>query len=542
MKKRTLSFLLALVMCLSLLPMTALAAGDTLKDVPIPKPAAPHYFMTDVEYENHSGDIRIVTLFDNSMLELVRENDIDPEGFYAKYGITNEYYNDLYIQMQYDVNVDGRGWQYTPEWDEDWGYTGSYAAGYDQNYLHDDLVSELTLAHLSHEETRALYGDMAYLSHQNEYGEDVWRFDLTNHSVQVRCRYYMQYYRNDEQIIRTGEWSDIAVIGKGSTQRTPAQPTSYAAPVISEMKVVPPEGSGTEAYVYFELDTPDSVWDAEIYYAMNDEWGMDELQAQINVNGGGWQDVYVGNSHWPLYEGDRVTSSTAVITEKSHVQIRVRYGGPLGYSDWSNVLSVNAPDFEASDWAQEELARADELGLIPDCLDGADLTADITRAEFAAVAVKVYEALSGTPAIPIVNNPFTDCNDVEVLKAYNIGAVNGTSTTTYDPDALLNREQAATMLTRVFKKITLAGWTLATDSQFTLPYTKPAPFADDKDISGWAKDSVYFMAANGIINGVGNNKFAPKNVTTEEQATGYANATREQALLIAVRMVENLGK
>ena len=285
MKKRTFSFLLALMMCLSLLPMTALAAGDTLKDVPIPKPAAPHYFMTDVEYEGWHGDIRIATLFDNSMLELVRENDIDPEGFYAKYGITNDNYNDLYIQMQYDVNVDGRGWQYTPEWDEVGGYTGSYTAGYDQNYLHDNLVSEFTLADLIHEETRALYGDMAYLSHQDEYGDDVWRFDLTNHSVQVRCRYYMEYYRNDELMIRTGEWSDIAVVGKGSTQRIPTQPTSYAAPIISEMKVVPPEGTQTEAYVYFELDTPDSVWDAEIYYAMHDEWGLGELNAQINVNG-----------------------------------------------------------------------------------------------------------------------------------------------------------------------------------------------------------------------------------------------------------------
>jgi S-layer homology domain. len=129
---------------------------------------------------------------------------------------------------------------------------------------------------------------------------------------------------------------------------------------------------------------------------------------------------------------------------------------------------------------------------------------------------------------------------VEVLKAYNIGAVNGTSTTTYAPDALLNREQAATMLTRVFKKITLAGWTLATDGNFSLDYTKPAAFADDADISAWAKDSVYFMAANGIINGVGSNKFAPKNVTSADEANGYANATREQALLIAVRMVQNL--
>ena len=56
-------------------------------------------------------------------------------------------------------------------------------------------------------------------------------------------------------------------------------------------------------------------------------------------------------------------------------------------------------------------------------------------------------------------------------------------------------------------------------------------------ISGWARDSVYFMAANKIINGVGNNKFAPKNTTTAEEAVGYANATREQALAIAVRMV-----
>ena len=543
MKKRTLSFLLALVMCLSLLPMTSLAAGDTLKDVPIPKPAAPNYFVAGSEYETHDHTIRMITVFDNSMVQLATEEDVDSEAFWAKYGVTNEGYYEFNLRMQYDVNIDGRGWQYTPAWDEDlYGYTGAYDMGYDYNGVREDLVSDFTLADTYWENTRALYGDMVYLAGQDEYGDDIWRFDLENHSAQVRCRYIMAYISNDEWVIRTGEWSDIAVIGKGSTQRTPTAPTSYAPPVISNMRVVPPEGTQTEAHVYFELDTPDSVWDAEIYYAMNDERGLDELDAQINVNGGGWETVYVANSHWPLYEGDRQSASTKAITEKSHVQLRVRYGGPLGYSDWSNVLEVNAPEFEASGWAQAELARADELGLIPDCLEGEDLTQDITRAEFAAVAVKVYEALSGTPAIPIVNNPFTDCNDVEVLKAYNIGAVNGTSATTYDPDALLNREQAATMLTRVFKKVTLAGWTLPTDSQFTLPYTKPAAFADDKDISDWAKDSVYFMAANGIINGVGNNKFAPKNVTTEEQATGYANATREQALLIAVRMVENLGK
>ncbi len=216
------------------------------------------------------------------------------------------------------------------------------------------------------------------------------------------------------------------------------------------------------------------------------------------------------------------------------------------YSDWTPVFTVGKKvddevNFNASDWAKPELEQAEELGLIPDCLDGADLKEDITRAEFAAVCVKVYESLAGTPALPAVINPFTDCSDLEVLKAYNTGITNGTSGTTFTPNGLLNREQAATMLTRTFKRVTMPGWTLSTDSQFTLTYQKPAPFADDKDISAYAKDSVYFMAANKIVGGVGGNRFAPRNTTDKQTAEGYANATREAALIIAVRMVKNLG-
>ena len=193
-----------------------------------------------------------------------------------------------------------------------------------------------------------------------------------------------------------------------------------------------------------------------------------------------------------------------------------------------------------SEWAKTEIDKAGELGLIPDSLSGADLTKPVTRAEFAAISVKVFENLSGAKAIPAVNNPFTDTKDVEALKAYNVGITTGTSATTFAPNDLLNREQAAAMLTRVFKKVSLAGWTIGTDSQFTLPYTKPAAFADDAKISSWAKDSVYFMAANGIINGTGNNMFSPRATTPAEEAQHFASATREQALAIAVRMVEKL--
>ena len=214
------------------------------------------------------------------------------------------------------------------------------------------------------------------------------------------------------------------------------------------------------------------------------------------------------------------------------------------YSSWpgADIDAVSGLNITAitSPWAEDELPPDPENPVFPDIFIGKDLTQPITREEFAAVSVKVFENLAGTKAIPVVVNPFEDTNEIEVLKAYQIGAVDGTSATTFEPNARLNREQCATMLTRVYKRITLPGWTLPTDRQFQLPYTMPPRFADDGYISDWAKDSVYFMAANKIIEGVGNNCFAPKNVTTEQEALGYANATREQALLIALRMVRNL--
>ncbi len=263
-------------------------------------------------------------------------------------------------------------------------------------------------------------------------------------------------------------------------------------------------------------------------YTEPEKYGYGELCYGITDDGSGYLDL-VNNTVWL----------------KMRFESYFVESGETAYSEWTPVFSIGKKvddevNFNASEWAKPELQQAQELGLIPDCLDGADLKGHITRAEFAAVCVKTYEELAGTAALPSVVNPFTDTADIEVLKAYNINVVNGTSATTYSPAGLLTREQMATMLTRVFKRTTIPGWTLPNDSRFPLDYVKPAPFADDADISGYARDSVYFMAANGIVGGVGGNRFAPRNTTPEQQARNYAQATREQALVIAVRMVNNL--
>lgn len=212
------------------------------------------------------------------------------------------------------------------------------------------------------------------------------------------------------------------------------------------------------------------------------------------------------------------------------------------------VLSALAYDEESgwSDWFEDETmsdAQQQEIfnALIPAELKNKDLTKDITRAEFCAVAVQLYEQMGG----PVLNaaslsSPFVDTSSDAVKKAYQLGITNGTSATTFDPYTLISREQLATMLTRVYKSLNLPGWTLATDGQFKLDSSGTKKFSDDQYISGYAKPSVYFMVKNGVIKGLTDTTFGPRNLTTYEEAIGYANASREQALIMAVRMFQKL--
>ncbi len=187
----------------------------------------------------------------------------------------------------------------------------------------------------------------------------------------------------------------------------------------------------------------------------------------------------------------------------------------------------------ASSWATELLMQAQKEGMIPNCLIGTDMKDSINRREFAAVAVKLYERLSGETVSDIGVNPFTDTEDVEIIKAYNLGITSGTSDTTFSPKMLLTREQAATMLTNVIRIV---------NKDIDTDINNVKLFSDDVNISSWARPSVYFMTKNGIINGIGNNIFAPRNITQAQEDAKYANTTREQALIISIKSFEKLGK
>ncbi|MBQ9967677.1 MAG: S-layer homology domain-containing protein [Oscillospiraceae bacterium] len=192
-------------------------------------------------------------------------------------------------------------------------------------------------------------------------------------------------------------------------------------------------------------------------------------------------------------------------------------------------LPQDAPAAEAaytcSDWAAGYMEAALFYDLIPMGLLQADLTAPITRQEFAETALLLYTRFTGLD-IPAYEglSPFLDTEDPQILKAYSLGLVNGMGDGTFAPDATLTREQASTMLGRAYE---LASQGVLFDGAF-LPQSEEA-FYDQGSISHYAVRYIGFFVGQQIIDGMGDGTFRPQDTMT-----------REQALKIAAVCVQNL--
>ena len=94
---------------------------------------------------------------------------------------------------------------------------------------------------------------------------------------------------------------------------------------------------------------------------------------------------------------------------------------------------VSATGEPVDEWALNLVNQAIAGGLMPDHLKGQDLREPITRLQFAALTVRLYETASGQSIQVPGENPFTDTSDPEALKAYSMGFTAGTSDSTFGP-------------------------------------------------------------------------------------------------------------
>ena len=167
--------------------------------------------------------------------------------------------------------------------------------------------------------------------------------------------------------------------------------------------------------------------------------------------------------------------------------------------------SVFANESSYSDWAKESIEKAKELSIIGE--ETNNYTEPITRGEFCEFVYNYCRYVIKRYKYHFYHVDFTDTDSAAVNTLHEMGIVNGKTETEFKPNDFLTREEAAVILTRLVNKT------------IPVPVTEMYfAFDDETEISDWAIDSVQVMCNMGVMNGVGDNKFAPKDTYTTEQA------------------------
>ncbi|MGN0711141.1 MAG: S-layer homology domain-containing protein [Anaerovoracaceae bacterium] len=168
---------------------------------------------------------------------------------------------------------------------------------------------------------------------------------------------------------------------------------------------------------------------------------------------------------------------------------------------------------QVSSWAKEDVEAARELGLIPALTGNPGYKDKITREQFAELVVQTVDVIVEKELESADAGTFSDTSNDKILIAYNLGIVDGVGDGKFAPSSTTNREQIATMVARAVKSVNeLTGVNLA-PVQGDL--TK---FSDRDKVSGWAKEGVGTLAANGIMEGTSATTLEPKNSCTVEQS------------------------
>ena len=261
-------------------------------------------------------------------------------------------------------------------------------------------------------------------------------------------------------------------------------------------------------------------------------WNLsDNSFGTVKTSDGINRDPYSGNSLFLAKEGSSVTFVMTPYNPATHyvsdIKINEKSVGTSGMVGNTYTISNlhGSIDFEAifspgatpdaqkpivgnpqpADWAKADAERAKTLGILPAALQNA-YDQPITRAQFCVLADGLYTAVKGSPAEADASLTFSDTADPAVLRMASAKVVNGTGNGAFDPNGQLTREQAATMLSRL--SVALGK-----------PLDNGAPtFSDNGDIASWASEAVGAMQASGIMGGTGNNLFSPQMTYTREQS------------------------
>ncbi len=161
-------------------------------------------------------------------------------------------------------------------------------------------------------------------------------------------------------------------------------------------------------------------------------------------------------------------------------------------------LSAFAASFDDTQghWGKASIDRWAGYGVLNGDKGHFNPNGQMTRAQFAQMLANMLGYTEKAPnTFPDVKGDawFADA----ILKLKAAGVILGDDNGNANPNKPITRQEAAVMLCRAFHIDTGAYQNI--------------PFADAGKVQSWAKGAVAALASKGMINGVGNNNFAPQN-------------------------------
>lgn len=186
-------------------------------------------------------------------------------------------------------------------------------------------------------------------------------------------------------------------------------------------------------------------------------------------------------------------------------------------------------DGTQSSWAEPEIKEAYDMSLTYPVVTN-NFNRYITREEFCTLVIRLYVKLTGqTPTYG--ENPFKDTTNTEILKAFSLGIVKGTSADTFAPLNNISRQEMCVMILRALNA-SVQGLD-ASAGEF--------PFKDANKIAPWAIDAMKFAYKNGIMKGLSAETIDPLSNTPREQAIILLLRTYKKFSVTSAQAIEEAG-
>lgn len=173
-------------------------------------------------------------------------------------------------------------------------------------------------------------------------------------------------------------------------------------------------------------------------------------------------------------------------------------------------------NYNCSDWARESIEDALNSYLVDD--PEQNFKENISRVEFCELIFSLvlctpyamdwyWESDEETLNFPEYTRAFEDIDNERVEVLRHIGIISGKTETQFAPEDNLTREEAAAIIVRM---LDVASPMEATELWYE--------YSDIDNISNWALSAVQRISNLGFMQGVGDNRFAPHDTITKEQA------------------------